>query len=133
MDAGVERKGNRVAEASESEPPLAPPPRESQQELGGATTVLVEEEEDVASRGRKKGEEQGLRLVGAGIAARGTQTDDAHRPHVAGRIVLAPVDDSDHAGTSCCKRTKSPSNKKIKRLQLLGSFSALLGFFFGFL
>ena len=105
MDAGAEHKGNRVAEASESEPPLAPPPRESQQELGGATTTVLveeEEEEDVASRGRKKGEEQGLRLVGAGIAARGTQTDDAHRPHVAGRIVLAPVDDSDHAGTSCC-------------------------------
>ena len=96
MDAaGAEHKGKRVAEASEPETPVAH--RDSLVVDGGTTTAT---EEDVAL-GRNE-DEEGLRLVGAGIAARGTQTDGALRPLVAERLVLAPVDDSDHAGASFC-------------------------------
>ena len=79
MDA--KQKDKQVADESETEPLVAP------------TTTT-----NAASKGEG---EQGLNLVGAGIATRGTQADGALRPlegMCAERIVLAPVDDSEHSG-----------------------------------
>ena len=90
----AKQKGTQVADESETEPLVTPSdPRDG---VAAATTTTA-----AASKGGEQG--QGLNLVGAGIATRGTQADGALRPlegMCAERIVLAPVDDSEHSGAS---------------------------------